>query len=269
MHYTNQSGINWISGLMDSYYNFLKEKTVVTECNSSNWVEISTPFVGLFNDSIDIYAKRVNGAILLSDDSQTLRDLQLSGMEFSRSEKRRQMLEKILVNYGVRLENDELVVEATVKDFPQKKLNLISAISEISDLAVMASHTVASVFMEDVRLYLDNQGIIYTPHFISRGSAGIEFTFDFQIAGRESESVIKSFNSLNTTNLPKFLFTWQDIRPVREKLTEKSMQAVAVINDIDREVKPEYLQALDTYGASYILWSQRDRPEHVRKLKIA
>ena len=68
--------MNWINDLMNDYYAFLKEKTIVTP-NSSNWVEISTPFVGLFNDAIDIYAKKEGNKIILSDDGNTMRDLEL------------------------------------------------------------------------------------------------------------------------------------------------------------------------------------------------
>jgi hypothetical protein len=260
--------MNWINTLMDNYYAFLKEKTLVTASNSTDWVEISTPFVGLFNDTVDIYAKKDGNKIILSDDGNTLRDLELSGLEISRSPKRKEILDRILINYGVRINNEELTTEATERDFPQKKLNLISAISETADMYYLAKHTVASVFREDVKSYLDEQELIYTPYFISKGSTGLEFTFDFQIAYRNTEIVIKSFNSVNKMNLPNFLFTWDDIKKVREQQTQKEIIGLAVINDIDREVSDEYLSALDNKGAQYILWSQRHSPENIKKLKL-
>lgn len=260
--------MNWINTLMDNYYAFLKEKTLVTASNSSDWVEISTPFVGLFNDTVDIYAKKDGNKIILSDDGNTIRDLELSGLEISRSPKRKEILDRILINYGVRINNEELTTEATERDFPQKKLNLISAISETADMYYLAKHTVASVFREDVKSYLDEQELIYTPYFISKGSTGLEFTFDFQIAYRNTEIVIKSFNSVNKMNLPHFLFTWDDIKKVREQQTQKEIIGLAVINDIDREVSDEYLSALDNKGAQYILWSQRHSPENIKKLKL-
>ena len=260
--------MNWINTLMDDYYSFLKEKTLVSASNSSDWVEISTPFVGLFNDTVDIYAKKEGNKIILSDDGNTLRDLELSGLEISRSPKRKEILDRILINYGVRINNEELITEATERDFPQKKLNLISAISETADMYYLARHTVASVFREDVKSYLDEQELIYTPYFISKGSTGLEFTFDFQIAYRKTEIVIKSFNSVNKMNLPHFLFTWDDIKKVREQQTQKEIIGLAVINDIDSEVSDEYLSALDNKGAQYILWSQRHTPENINKLKL-
>lgn len=254
---------------MNDYYAFLKEKTLVTASTSSDWVEISTPFVGLFNDTVDIYAKKEGNKIILSDDGNTLRDLELSGLEISRSPKRKEILDRILITYGVRISNDELTTEATERDFPQKKLNLIAAISETADMYYLARHTVSSVFREDVKAYLDEQELIYTPYFISKGSTGLEFTFDFQIAYRNTEIVIKSFNSINKMNLPHFLFTWEDIKKVREQQTQKELIGLAVINDVDREVSEEYLSALDSKRAQHILWSQRHNPDNIRKLKAA
>jgi len=261
--------MSWINELMDEYYAFLKEKTILTESNGSEWIEISTPFTGLFNDTLDIYAKRQGNKVILSDDGNTMRNLNLSGMEVSRSPKRKEILERILINYGIRFTNNELITEATAKDFPQKKLNLLSAISETNDLYYLARHTVASVFREDVKAYLDEQKLIYTPHFISKGSTGLEFTFDFQLAYRNTEIVIKSFNSINKMNLPNFLFTWDDIKKIRERQTEKEVIGLAVINDVDRDVKDEYIDALQYYGAQHILWSQRNEEENIKKLKAA
>lgn len=259
--------MSWMDIHINNYYQFLREKTVLREDTQSGWVEISTPFTGLFNDSIDIYAKKENDKILLSDDGETLRNLELSGVQLTRSPKRKELLDQILLNYGVRLERNELITEAKEQNFPQKKLNILSAISEVNDLYYLAKHTVSSVFREDVQHFLDEKNLIYTPHFISKGTTGLEFTFDFQIAYRKTEVVMKSFNAINTMNLPHFLFTWEDIKSVREKQTGKSVVGLAVINDMNYEVKDEFITALQSKGAEYILWSERNKPENVQKLK--
>lgn len=261
--------MNWINDLIDNYYRFLRDKTVLQEDLESGWIEVSTPLLGVFNDSIDIYVRKTGDKIYLSDDGETLRNLELSGVKFSHSQTRKELLDQILLNYGVRIQEKELVAEATEQNFPQKKLNLLSAISEVNDFYVLAKHTVASMFREDVREYLDEQEIVYTPFFISKGSTGIEFTFDFQIASRRTETVIKSFNSVNKMNLPHFLFTWEDVKTVREKQTGKNVVGLAVINDINREVKGEYLDALESKGAKSILWSNRHEPQNIQLLKAA
>lgn len=259
----------WINDLIDKYYDFLKGRTAIVTDTGTDWAVISTPFPGLFNDTLEVYTKKDNGKILLSDDGITIKNLDLVGSPISRSPKRKDLLDKILLNYGIQFKDNEFIAEATEQNFPQKKHNLVSAISEINDMYMLAKPTIASIFKEDVRDYLDEQQIIYTPQFISKGSTGLEFTFDFQIAYKEKEIVIKSFNSMNKLNLPNFLFTWDDIKSVREKVTDKQVVGLAIINDEEKEIQEEYLDALRTKNADFILWTQRHTPENVNKLKTA
>jgi len=258
--------MNWLDTMIDDYYSWLRERTIV-EAGNSDWYCIDTPFMGAFNDSIEVYALRKNGTILLSDNSETINNLELQGVNIQGSKKRRDILNNILLSYGLNQKDKELLIEANEHNFSQKKHNFLNAILEINDLAVLSKHTVSSIFKEDVREYLDRLEITYTPEFISKGSTGLEFTFDFQIAKRQKEIVLKSFNSINISTLSTFLFSWEDIKPVREKLTKKEVNAIAVINDINKEIRPEYLDALIAKKADYILWSERDKQES--KTKIA
>jgi hypothetical protein len=164
--------MNTIQSLVNDYYTFLKDNTVVMDNPGSGWTLIGTPLLDTFNDTIDLYAKRQNGHLLLSDDGQTLRNLELCGVSVTRSNKRKQLLKQVLLNYGVQWQEEsrELLIKAKESDFPQKKFNLLSAIVEINNLYVFSKHTVASAFAEDVAAYLDKQNVVYTPHFISRGA---------------------------------------------------------------------------------------------------
>jgi hypothetical protein len=258
---------NWVNELIDKYYDFLKGRTSVLTETGTEWAVISTPFIGLFNDTLEVYVKKENGKIFLSDDGVTINNLELIGSQISRSPKRKDLLDRILVNYGIQILDGEIVAEATENSFAQKKHNIISAISEINDMYMLAKHTVASVFKEDVQAYLNEQEIIYTPQFISKGSTGLEFTFDFQIAYRNKEIVIKSFNSLNKLNIPNFLFTWDDIKNARERVTSKEVIGLAIINNEDKEVSAEYLEALKSRKADHILWTERHLPENIMKLR--
>lgn len=259
--------MNWVSELIDKYYDFLKDRTSIITETGTDWALISTPFIGLFNDTLEVYAKKENGKILLSDDGVTINNLELIGSQLSRSPKRKDLLDRILLNYDVQMLDGEIVAVANENNFAQKKHNLISAISEINDMYMLAKHTVASVFKEDVQRYLDEQEIVYTPQFISKGSTGLEFTFDFQVAYRNKEIVIKSFNSLNKLNIPNFLFTWDDIKNVRQRITNKEVIGLAIVNNEDKEISAEYLEALKSRNADHILWTERHLPENIMKLR--
>lgn len=258
--------MNWVKTSVDNYYNWLKEKTYIQKDINTDWFLINTPFIGSFNDTIEIYAQKNGAQLKLSDNGETMSNLEIQGLQIQGSKKRKTLLDSILLNYGVKIENDELIIETNIEKFSQSKHNFLSAIIEINDLYVLSNHNVASIFKEDVRNYLDSQNIIFTPDFISKGSTGLEFNFDFQIAQREKEIVIKSFNTINKSNLPTFLFSWDDIKPVREKITKKNVNAIAIINDVDKDIKSEFLEALKSKNADYILWSEKDSKENQNKL---
>ena len=262
--------MNWVDPLIESYYKFLRDKTQITPV-SNEWIEVSTPFIGLFNDTINFYIKldTQSGCLTLSDDGQTFDNLELIGAQPTRSHKRKEILDRILLNYGVTLHERELCITATEKNFPQKKLNFLSAIAEVNDLYVLAKNTVAGIFQDDVRSYLTEQAIVYTPFFISKGTTGLEFTFDFQLAGLNSEVLIKSFNSITLLNLPNFLFTWDDVKQARERQSQKKVSGLAIINDEKGPVKPEFLEALSSKGADFILWSERHNSLSIGKLRAA
>jgi hypothetical protein len=260
--------LNWVNTSVDNYYNWLREKTFIQKDIHTDWFLINTPFIGAFNDTIEIYAKKNGNQLKLSDNGETISNLEVQGLQIQGSKRRRLLLDSILINYGVKIDNDELTIDTNIEKFSQSKHNFLSAIIEINDLYVLSNHNVASIFKEDVRNYLDSQNIIFTPDFISKGSTGLEFNFDFQIAQRDKEIVIKSFNTINKSNLPTFLFSWDDIKPVREKITKKDVNAIAIINDIDKEIRTEFLDALKNKNADFILWSEKDS-EASKKLLVA
>lgn len=262
--------MSWIDDSIKAYYTWLKDKTSYYTDDKTNWSVISTPFYGTYNDPIDIYVKQDgDGNILLSDDGVTLTNLEQVGVAISRSQKRKEWLDAILCNYGIALNGNELTTKATPKTFPQKKHNMICAMFAISEMELMAKNTVSTMFNEDVRNMLDERKLVYTPEFIAKGATGIEFTFDFQIAGIKEEMVIKSFNSLNKMNVPNFLFSFDDIKGGRERISGKKLNGVAIINDIDKDIKTEMLSAFESKKIPYILWSQRGSKENIQKLTVA
>src|SRR3989304_8794088 len=87
--------------LVALYTNWLKErvriKTIGDVC------ELTTPFVDRHNDYMQIYVKATPSGMLLTDDGYTLRDLEISGLEFN-TERRKNELKIILNGFGVSLD---------------------------------------------------------------------------------------------------------------------------------------------------------------------
>lgn len=258
--------MNWVDEIITQYYAWLKDKTKYVLDNETQWARIATPFVGLFNDPVEIFVKRTGNGFLLSDDGETVRNLALSGVDLSKSAKRRDWADGILYNYGVKLENNELTVTALASDLPERKHDLICAIEDTISLESTTRRNVSSFFREDVKQMLDDRNVIYTAAYPAIGSTGIRFIFDFQVATRTTETVIKAFGDLNRINVPNFLFAFEDIRENRHRQTNKDIRAVAVIDDRDGEPKPEYLNALQSRDIALIPWSKRNTPDNISKI---
>ena len=255
--------MGWIDDKISEYYQWLKDNTAIREDKGTGWFAVGTPFVGLFNDHIEIFVKKKSETeILLSDDGETLCNLSSSGVDVSRSPKRREYLQKILNNYGVRLEGEEFSVTSNGADFAKKKHALVSAIISASEMDMLANTNITSMFSEDVMAFADGKGVLYTPMFIVRGKSGLDFSFDFQVAGRQSELAVKTFNSLKQNNLSSYLFCLGDVREARESTSGKKFKSLAIVNDTETRPSEKLIDALHTYDTDVLLWSERARPEN-------
>ena len=96
-----------IERLLETYRNWLKDRTTLKSIEGGEWVEITTPFLDRHNDALQIYARRENGGFLLSDDSYIVHDLQASGCALN-TDKRRDLLKMTLNGFGIKLNDDAL-----------------------------------------------------------------------------------------------------------------------------------------------------------------
>jgi len=216
---------------LDSYYKWLKDNTVIDHNHETDWFLISTPFTGMFNDMIEVYIKINGDRVLLSDDGVTVNNLETIGINISKSPSRRKIFDNILLNFGVKLNGFELQSECILKEFPKRKHLFLEALIGINDMFMLSKENVASVFKDDVEEYLIELDIIYTKDFKFTGVSGIDFNFDFLIASKKTEKVLRAINYLNKTTLTTFLYAWNDIIVTRKKVSKKEVSAIAVINN--------------------------------------
>ena len=133
---------DWLNRLVGGFYRWLRKETKVIREDDGSYV-VSTPFLGLFNDVIEVCVRRESGKILLSDDGDALRSLNLAaGVEDAlRDKSRLEFLEAVILSHGVRLdrESGELLMDANKSDFSEKMHGFISAMLEIHGMAAAIS----------------------------------------------------------------------------------------------------------------------------------
>lgn len=247
-----------IDDMVKGYYKWLYDNTIIKRDGLTEWYSIDTPFIGLANDRIEVFVKKDGDKFILSDDGETLWGLKMKGIDISHSASRRNILKGIELNFAVRIENGEIVTEATKENFFSRKHAILQAIQQVSDLRMTAKKDIVSMFSEDLKQYLDANDVVYTPQFTLIGKSGLNFYYDFQIAGKMDETVIRTFNQLKQGNVTDILFGIEDVRSNRESMTGKSLQSIVVVNDSERPPRREYVSALNEYGCKTLFWSKKD-----------
>ncbi len=243
-----------IQNLIDEYVRWLKDKTTLRQINE--WIEITTPYLDRHNDYLQIYAKRKNHGFLLTDDGYTITDLRQSGCSLD-SKKRKDLLKMTLNGFGIQLDGDALVVQASTDNFALRKHNLIQAILAVNDLFYLASPIVASLFLEDVTEWLDLHEIRYIPNAKFTGKSGYDHLFDFVIpkSSKLPERLLRAISHPSRDTAESFAWAWVDTKEVRPP----DSRACAILNDSEREPSASILDALRSSDIRPVIWSQREQ----------
>jgi hypothetical protein len=239
--------------LVDGYVEWLRRGLSAESVGEA--CELTTPFLDRHNDHLQIYAVRQNGKIVLSDDGYILSDLRTSGLELA-TPKRRAVLETALRGFGVQLEGNRLIVEASPRNLGQRVHALVQAMLAVNDMFIMAQPRVATFFWEDVRGFLDEHRIRYSPRVKLAGRTGYDHAIDFLIprSSEAPERLVQAINAANKNTIGSYLFVLGDTREARGEAAE----AFAFLNDRDREVGGDVIEALEAYQVKPALWSRRE-----------
>lgn len=249
--------LDLFQGHFDNYIKWLRDNTCFKEVGQG-WVEITTPHLDRHNDCLQFYASHTDGGIQFSDGGYIIDDLEASGVQLN-SPKRRKILDEILNGFGVKLVNgNELFITANADNFPIKKNNFIQAMLAVNDMFALASSSVASLFFEDVKGWLDNNDIRYVPSIKLNGKSGFDFCFDFVIPKHKEdpERILQVMTNPTKTNVEQLLFSWSDTKSARP---DDNSKLFAIINDVDQKVSSTIIQSLENYEVTPIRWSKRQK----------
>jgi hypothetical protein len=241
--------------LKNSYLDWLRENISANDL-SNGAVEFTSPLMDRHNDHLQIYAMQKNGKIILTDDAYIIDDLIMNGYDIDSTRRRKEIFYSIINGLGVkRSESNELYVEATLENFPQKKHMLLQAMLSVNDMFVLNSSTIQTVFLEDVENFLINSDIRYSQQISFIGRSGLPHTFEFLIPSSRNapERLIKTINLPNQDQAKITLFSWNEIKDDRKSGT----QLYTFLNDSNKRVKPDVLDAFSQYEIKPILWSKR------------
>lgn len=242
------------------YLNWLKEN--IEECKLENDVyRITMPFLDRNNDNLDLYIQKNGDSFVISDDSFTITDLELSGLDVFSNERRKKVLNAILKSFAVDIKDKELYVEASINNLPQRKHMLAQCILKVSDMFYLSKNNVQSIFLDDVKNYLDHNNVRYIPDVSFVGQSRLQSQYDFAIPHSDvsPERLIKVVNRFDINTAKNVIFAWNDTKA--ERAQDTKLYTFIRDSDDDSQIKisPDAIEALKQYGIQPALWSERDQ----------
>lgn len=242
--------------LVDDYIKWYKENTTIKDFD--NYSELTTPYVNHLNDRIRLYVEAIpENKIRISDDGQTLNELELIGIDLS-SKTRKQIIYSILRQFGTSINDDIISIESSIKDFPKAKHKLIQSIIRIYDLLNTKRTVITKLFTEEVQNYFFDADLGGTPNVKLTGQSGIDYQVDYVLGARKNRSEVwfQTINHFDFNSFTTLDFIYRDISLGRES-TQKAKK-VLIFNDVDNKPAQKAIQAIENTDIKAIPWSQKD-----------
>lgn len=231
-------------------------KSQIVNTEFGQYTQITTPFLDRHNDHMQIYIKEQKGGYFLTDAGYIINDLEMCGCDVMSSPKRKEVLKIMLNGAGVRLNGEQLTINANNVNFAQKKHALLQTMMSVNDMFMLSRSQVTSVFLEDVKEFFELNDVRYIQSVQFSGFSGLPHTFEFAIpkSRKKPERLVRTINNVSREKIDSVLFSWEDIKENRDK----NSQLYVFLNDNEKSIKSELTNALAYYGATPVVWSKRD-----------
>lgn len=240
--------------LKEQYLNWLEDEIKLNKIDK--YIEITSPFLDRYNDYLQIYAKlEKDNDIILTDDAYVINNLKMSGIDIN-STKRKQILDNFLKKYNVKLEKDALVLHSGIDDCPQKILLLMQAMINIDDMFMLSQNKVTSIFLDDIKDFLDKKEIFYSENVNFIGKSGFLYSYDYllQRTKNKPERLCKAINNPNKQNFQSTMFMWNDTKETRSKESE----LIVFLND-ENKIENSIIEGFKNYQVNAIPWSKKEQ----------
>lgn len=237
---------------IDKYINWLKENFICER--GGEWIEITTPFVDKSNDLIQVYMKISEDEIILTDDGNTLGNLEMVGVNIN-TERRKYELETILNGFGATLRGKEIVIITNKDEFPLYFNNMIQAILAVDAFYLLSQHRVRSMFWEDVEIFFAKNEIPYKRRDIE-GKSGLRHKFleIWNPKDSTTKKIVRVISRPERNNVNSTIFAFEDTK----NEIGKNVKKIAIINDTEKKPSDYVTKALYKYNIIPLLWSERE-----------
>lgn len=240
-----------IESLLNNYIDWLKDN--ISFEKYGQYYEITAPFLDASNDYLQLYVKMDGNDIYFTDDGATISGLELNGM--SMTPKRKKQLKLIASQFGVNIQNNELVMKCSPLKFPERKHMFVQAMLRIGDMYLTSQSKTASFFLDDVINFFNEKEIYCTENVSFSGKTGYNHVYDFlfQRSKAKSERLCNAISNPSKTNVNNSLFSWLDTKETRPK----GSKFILLLND-ENKIGSDIISSAENYEVSVVKWSERN-----------
>lgn len=244
----------WTESMINDYSNWLHAKPAPIYDSKTGWTSMPTPFLGLYNDLIELFVKEEAGYLFLSDDGQTIWNAETTGLDMKEPDQKH-LLDVILSKYRVNLSDGGVLDLKVEKDkFEQGKYSMLMTMFAINDMTSQGS----DIFQKNVKMLMMDKRVNAVPQMQIRGRSGIDFIFDYVVSRPDTEFLVQAVGNLDKNNLATFILGIDEVKDYRRLVSDKDIRGMLIVNDLDKTIQKEFLQALTNRKLDYVLWSKKE-----------
>ncbi|WP_323090631.1 DUF1828 domain-containing protein [Allobaculum sp. JKK-2023] len=214
-----------MDNIKQEYLDYLRRFTKIRNLGKST--EFLFPLFDRNGDQISAYIEKNGDSFVISDDGSILTNLAISGLNLTG--KRKEAIEHLCEINNITLTDMELRVESKRTRLPQDLHSFGQIMLQIDDMYITSKNQVASLFMDDVKLFFDENDVPYVPSIEIKGRSGLNQAIQFCFSKNRGhpERLCVTVNHATKEKAMNSAFIWEDIKNNRDKGSE----FIVIVND--------------------------------------
>ncbi|EHJ57011.1 hypothetical protein HMPREF9318_00046 [Streptococcus urinalis FB127-CNA-2] len=242
------------------YLDFVYENAVFNEI-SADHTEVITPFVDPFGESIS-FSVKTNGRILtITDNSYTLWNLSINGIDMSNKGRRKDLFSSLLQYNGFELVGESIERNTSKKNLGQTIHDMTQLLINVYDFIQLHPNNVKSQFLDDVKNYfMKNDSYNVFPAFSIAGKSRLEHRFNFVFMSKGISKIARVHNNITKQQVDTILSSWLDTSEFRKNEYGDKEQLYIIVSDEGyQNIKDDHLIALKEYNIEVLNFSDKQQ----------
>ncbi len=224
------------------YFDYLKNLTDVEFIEETNYYQVSFPLPNRYDEFTNIYLKEDNkNNILITDGGDSIRDLQMIGINLLDNKHRMKLLYQALESYDIDVNMDtyEIFLKTDIHEFYDKFNMYLRGITNIQDFYLTKRDSAVRIFADEFEEYLDTyyekENIYFENNISFTGKSNSKLTFNYKVTSKKTNKSTLIKLQSSSDDVYKNIFLWDDL----EDEQKNNSSFLVVINDKDGRVSKQ------------------------------